>query len=99
MEHAFTISIKTILEKHFDSYAGQIFEQSLLIQYINEKTRSANKGSKARSSFANLYAVYVLLEDYISKNYDKTGDYTIYEGALFVNLFTRQRELPFGRKL
>jgi hypothetical protein len=66
---------------------------------LNEKTRSANRGSKARGSFANLYALYVIIEDYIAKKFNKKGDYSTYEGALFGNLFTRQRELPFGSKL
>jgi hypothetical protein len=99
MEHIFTANIKSILEKHFDNSAEDIFEKSQLIQYINEKTRSANKGSKARSSFANLYAIYVIIEDYIINGYDKKGDYSKYEGAFFNKLFARQRELPFGGSL
>jgi len=99
MEHAFTANIKLVLGEHFGKNADDIFEKSQLIQYINEKTRSANKGSKARSSFANLYAIYVIVEDYIAKGFDGNCDYSIYDGALFSNLFTRQRELPFGNKL
>jgi len=99
MEHTFTVNIKTILEKHFGKDSEDIFKNSQLIQYLNFKTRSANRGSKARSSFANLYAVYVILEDYIAKGYDKKEGYADYEGAAFVKLFTRQRELPFGSKL
>lgn len=99
MEHSFTETIKLVLQKHFGKCADEIFEKNLLIQYINLKTRSANKGSKARSSFANLYAIYVVIEDYIAKKFDKQGDYTKYEGALFNKLFARQRELPFGRSL
>lgn len=99
MENIFTANIKAILQKYFGKSADNIFEKSQLIQYINEKTRSANKGSKARSSFANLYAVYVLIEDYIANGYDKEGDYSKYKGAAFVKLLTRQRELPFGGKL
>ncbi len=99
MEHTFTNNIKAILGLHFKKNADDIFEKSQLIQYINEKTRSANKGSKARSSFANLYAIYVIIEDYLANGYDKKGDYSKYEGALFNRLFARQRELPFGGKL
>jgi len=99
MEHIFTKNIKFILKKYFKKNANEVFEKSQLIQYINEKTRSANKGSKARSNFANLYAIYVIIEDYVSKGFDKKGDYSKYEGALFSTLFTRQRELPFGHKL
>lgn len=99
MEHTFTANIKSILTRHFKENADDVFEKSQLIQYINEKTRSANRGSKARSSFGNLYAIYVILEDYISKNYHRKGDYSKYEGAPYSKLFTRQRELPFGGKL
>lgn len=99
MENIFTANIKSVLEKHFGKSADDIFDKSQLIQYINEKTRSANKGSKSRSSFANLYAIYVIIEDYIVNGFDQKGDYSKYEGAAFVKLFKRQRELPFGSKL
>ena len=99
MENIFTENIKVVLKKHFGKNADDIYDKSQLIQYINEKTRSANKGSKSRSSFANLYAIYVIIEDYLANGYDKKGNYSKYKGAAFVKLFTRQRELPFGSKL
>lgn len=99
MQHTFTVNIKSILQKHFGEDAEKVFEKSELIQYINNKTRSANRGSKARSSFANLYAIYVIVEDYIKNNFHKKDGYSKYEGAAFVKLFTRQRELPFGGRL
>lgn len=99
MENTFTSNIKSILQKHFAKSADDIFEKSQLIQYINEKTRSANKGSKSRSSFANLYAIYVIIEDYIANGYHMEGNYSKHEGALFNKLLARQRELPFGNKL
>lgn len=100
MEHGFTKTIKLILNKKFGKKAGnQIYEQSYLIQYLNQKTKSANKGSKSRGSFANLYAIYVLVEDYINQGFNVKGNYKNYEGANFSSLFKRQRELPFGQKL
>ncbi len=99
MEHAFTATIKAVLQKNFGAQADELFERSLLLQYLNLKTRSANRGSKSRSSFANLYALYVLAEDYLKGGFDKAGDYSKYEGAVFSRLFQRQRELPFGSKL
>ncbi|NLA41237.1 MAG: restriction endonuclease [Smithella sp.] len=99
MEHDFTPVIRKILAKHFGEAAEDLFEKSPLLQYINLKTVSATRGSKARSSFANLYAIYVLAEDYIHHGFEKKGDYSKYEGAQFTRLFKRQRELPFGRKL
>jgi len=99
MEHEFTPIIVKILKKHFGKDAMDLFEKSPLLQYLNLKTVSATRGSKARSSFANLYAVYVLVEDYIKHSYHKKRGYTKYEGAKFSVLFKRQRELPFGSKL
>src|SRR3972149_4169067 len=99
MENQFTDTIKEILHNHFGDTAPEILEKSQLLQYIELKTRSANKGAKARGSFANLYAIYVVVEDYMAKGFDKKSGYAKYEGAEFVKLFKRQRELPFGAKL
>jgi hypothetical protein len=99
MEHEFTKKIKEILRNNFGDFSDKVFLEGPIIQYLNIKTKSASKGSKSRGSFANVYAIYVLVEDYISKGFHKTGKYTVYEGAIFTNLFKRQRELPFGQKL
>jgi hypothetical protein len=100
MENIFTANIKSVLERYFGDDADEIFEKSQLIQYINEKTRSANKGSKSRSSFANLYAIYVIIEDYIANGFDQKGDYSsMYEGAKFSILHARIKNLPFGSKI
>src|SRR3989344_5466579 len=99
MENQFTDTIKEILHNHFGDTAPEILEKSQLLQYIELKTRSANKGAKARGSFANLYAIYVVVEDYMAKGFEKKSGYTKYDGAEFVKLFKRQRELPFGAKL
>jgi hypothetical protein len=99
MEHEFTKIIKTLLEAKFGDVGDQILRESQLILYLNIKTKSSNKGSKSRGSFANLYAIYVLVEDYFVKKFHQTGMYSDYEGALYANLCKRQRELPFGQKL
>lgn len=99
MEHEFTARILAILERTFGGAASEILERNLLLQYINLKTRSAGRGSKSRASFASLYAIYVVVEDYVKGGFDRRDDYSGYEGARFSQLFTRQRELPFGSKL
>jgi len=99
MEHEFTKTIKKILQENFGASGEQIFAGSELIQYLNIKTKSANKGSKSRGSFANLYAIYVLVEDYFSRDFHQSEMYSDYEGAVYTNIFKRQRELPFGQKL
>ena len=100
-EHSFTSTIRKVLYSFFGKNAEAVLESSLLIQYLNEKTKSANKGSKSRGSFANLYSIYVVVEDYINHGYHKAkkGKYADYAGAIFSYLFKRQRELPFGAKL
>jgi hypothetical protein len=67
MEHEFTKEIRRILANAFGNFADKVFAESELLQYLNIKTKSASKGSKSRGSFANLYAIYVLIEDYIEK--------------------------------
>jgi hypothetical protein len=100
--HEFTSRILEVLEEHFGTDAKNIFEKSPLLGYLNQKTKAASRGSKARGSFANIYALYVLVEDYIAKGYGVglvKESYSKYEGAQFSTLFKRQRELPFGAKL
>jgi len=79
MEHEFTPVILRALKNHFGDEALDLFDKSPLLQYLNLKTVSATRGSKARSSFANLYAVYVLVEDYIEHGFHEKGDYSQYE--------------------
>ena len=103
LRHDFTDYIERILATHFGSMAPDLFRASPLLGYLNHKTRSATRGSKARGSFANHYALYVIVEDYILKGFApngaRHGKYSDYEGAQFSDLFRRQRELPFGQKL
>ncbi|MGB3206358.1 MAG: hypothetical protein WBB28_15325 [Crinalium sp.] len=98
-KHPFTAIIIEILTNHFGQDAKNVFELSPLLQYLNYKTRSANRGSKARSSFANLYAIYVLIEDYLEKGFLESRIYAQYDGAEFTPLLKRMRKLPFGSKL
>lgn len=98
-EHSFTPTIRHILTEYFGKSAEAILQSSELLQYINIKTTSVSKGSKSRGSFGNLYAIYVLVEDYLARNFDKTGNYSQAQGASFTTLLNRQRELPFGSKL
>ncbi len=99
MRHPFTEKILEILEKHFPDDFEQIFINSELINYINFKTKSANRGSKSRGSFGAIYSIYTLIENYIQNGFHLKGDYSTYEGAIQTDLIKRQRELPFGAKL
>ncbi len=95
----FEAHIKNYLEQRYGEQAEDLYNLSYLLQYLAYKTKSANRGAKARGSFANLYAIYVLVEDYLHHGFGKGKDYGKYKGAHFSNLLRRQRELPFGAKL
>ena len=99
MNHAFTNKIIEILKIYFGVQAEEFLQKNELLKYLNLKTKSAERGSKSRSSFGNLYAIYVLVEDYYKKGFYRNNKYKDYEGAVFSELFARQRELPFGSKL
>lgn len=98
-KHNFTSEIIAILDHNTNGLGEAILKSSEIIQYLNIKTKAANRGSKSRAGFANHYAIYVLIEDYLNGSFDKNGDYSDYEGAKFSDLLRRQRELPFGQKL
>lgn len=97
----FTDTILSILDRHFPGLGKDVLAASPLLGYLNAKTRSANRGSKSRGAFANHYALYVVVEDYLLKGYGQESGkkYSEYEGARFSDLFRRQRELPFGARL
>ncbi|BAY03712.1 hypothetical protein ACOWPH_13400 [Anabaena sp. PCC 7938] len=99
LQHNFTETIITIINKYFPGYGDIILSNSQLLQYINIKTKAANRGSKSRGSFANHYVIYVLVEDYLQNKFHIKNGYEDYEGAQYTALLIRQRELPFGNKL
>lgn len=99
IKHDFTATIIAILDANTDGKGEKLLKSNELVQYLNIKTKAANRGSKSRAGFANHYAIYVLIEDYLNGGFNKNGDYSNYDGAKFTDLFRRQRELPFGSKL
>jgi len=86
--------IEDTLIEDFGDKNGRIVYEMPIIQYILKKTKSANKGSKSRGSFANLYAIYILVEDYIQKGYNTINNFNTYKdytGAQYSVLYTRQK--------
>lgn len=62
--HGFTDKIAQIVSKNTGADGEEALEKSPLLQYLNTKTKAADRGSKSRAGFANHYALYVLVEDY-----------------------------------
>lgn len=98
-ESDFKTTVLEILENNHPGKGSEIFNGSRIIRYLTIKTKAANSGSKSRASFGNLYAIYVLTEDYLNKGFHNTEGYAKYEGAQFKRLLSRTRELPFGSKI
>ena len=80
-KHGFTEKIVQIVNEKTGLDGEKALKKSPLLNYLNIKTKAADKGSKSRASFANHYALYVLIEDYISHGFDDDHDYADYEGA------------------
>ena len=51
----FEAFIKDYLRDKYKKKADELYSLSYILQYLVYKTKSANKGAKARGSFANLY--------------------------------------------
>lgn len=77
-----------------------IMKNSDLIKYLEKKIKPINKigntVTKPRLSITNIYVLYILIEDYISK---KDIDDINYEGMLYRDISTRINALPLGNKL
>ena len=63
---------------------------SVIHKYIERKTKASDRDSKARRSLGNLYALYVICDDYVNENF---------EGSTFTELMRRMKSMPFGAKL
>ena len=69
IKHDFTDKIIAVLNTNTNG--EESLKTNELIQYLNIKTKAANRGSKSRAGFANHYAIYVLIEDYINGDFNK----------------------------
>lgn len=98
MDTTFETYIKNLLNEKHNGIADELIVHSHLLQYLIKKTKPADKDeSKARKSFANLYAILVLVEDYRSV-IDSNEDYTKYQGAQFSPLLEKSKILSIWPK-
>ena len=75
------------LQKHISACA--IDPSHPVVKYLAKKTQAVDRGSKARRSLGNLYALLVLAEDYANGG----------EVSTFTTLMARMKSKPFGSKL
>ena len=74
------------LKKKYGKHASSILKNSTLLRYIEKKIGSVGPSPKSRANLGNLFAIYVLVEDYIKNNYHLKGDYSKYGGAKFMEI-------------
>lgn len=80
-------------ETHFvrqEAAQYKVHDGSIIHQYIERKTKASDRDSKARRSLGNLYALYVLCNDFVAGNK---------KGSSFTELMRKMKSMPFGAKL
>lgn len=87
--------VATIMYEEYNEEGKKVYQESLLIQYLNSKMNAVNGNSKSRRSFANIYAIYSLLVVYkeIQESYEN------FKGTNFTHLWSYCRSMYGGSKL
>lgn len=91
--------IETILTNDYGAKYQNIYDKSLLIQYLDKKMGAVHGDSKKRRSFANIYAIYSILHFYKDEFYNDPDNYRKFEGYDYMKLFNYYRSLYGGSKL
>lgn len=91
--------IEEILQSYFPGNYQEIYNKSLMLQYLDKKMKAVHGDSKTRRSLANIYAIYSILYFYKSDFYNRPNEYRKFNGYDYMRLFTFYRSLYGGSKL
>lgn len=91
--------IRDVLKETFPENYESVYDESLLIQYLDSKMHAVHRNSKSRRSFANIYAIYSILHYYQNEFYEKPDLYRHFSGYDYTLLLTFCRSLYGGSKL
>lgn len=91
--------VKDILEHDFPEHFQQIYDGSLLLQYLDKKMKAVHGNSKKRRSLANIYAIFSILNFYKTDFCNKPEEYRGFGGYDYMRLFNFYRKLYGGSKL
>lgn len=91
--------VKDILEEDFPNEYQKIYDDSMLLQYLDRKMRAVHGDSKTRRSLANIYAIYSILHFYKKDFFEDRANYRKFEGYDYMQLFEYYRGLYGGRLL
>ena len=91
--------VKEILQAEYPDNYQQIYDSSLLLQYLDKKMKAVHGNSKTRRSLANIYAIYSILHFYQADFYNQPDEYRNFGGYDYTRLFNHYRSLYGGSKL
>lgn len=91
--------IKEILKEDFPVNFQQIYNESMLLQYLDKKMKAVHGDSKTRRSLANIYAIYSILHFYQDDFFNQPNKYRKFGGYDYMCLFNYYRGLYGGSKL
>lgn len=91
--------IKDILAEDYPREYQKVYDDSLLLQYLDKKMKAVHGNSKTRRSLANIYAIYSILYFYQSDFYNQPEQYRQFGGYDYMRLFNYYRGLYGGSKL
>ncbi|MCM1048373.1 MAG: hypothetical protein NC433_08105 [Clostridiales bacterium] len=91
--------VVSIMNEEYNMEGKNVFQESLLIQYLNSKMNAVNGNSKSRRNFANIYAIYSLLVAYKEIQENSEIEYETFKGTNFTHLWSYCRAMYGGSKL
>ena len=91
--------IKDILMEDFPVDYQKVYDDSMLLQYLDKKMKAVHGDSKTRRSLANIYAIYSILYFYQDDFFNKPNKYRQFGGYDYMRLFNYYRGLYGGNKL
>lgn len=91
--------IVDILKEDYVLEYQKVYDNSLLLQYLDKKMKAVHGNSKTRRSLANIYAIYSILYFYQTDFYERPNQYRQFGGYDYMRLFNFYRGLYGGSKL
>lgn len=91
--------VKDILTEDYPKDYQKVYDDSLLLQYLDKKMKAVHGDSKTRRNLANIYAIYSILHFYVGDFFNQPDKYRKFDGYDYMRLFTYYRGLYGGSKL
>ncbi|MCI9353874.1 MAG: restriction endonuclease [Firmicutes bacterium] len=91
--------ILKILKKDFPECFQNIYDNSLLLQYLDKKMKAVHGNAKSRKSLASIYAIYSILYYYKKDFYNNSNEYKQFSGYDYKSLLDFCHRLYGGTKL